>query len=151
MSKLDEIYKIVSAKFPEATIRNAEYDGDEEFIDWGERLNVYDDGSAFKVTYYPATWTEPEDASVDPIGVIGDSAKSVEAIASAFIALIEKEIADQKDEFESENAYADELAKEKKLLEENADLWADLEWERKWAGHEDDFYSAAQDAYDRGW
>jgi hypothetical protein len=153
MSKLDKIFKIVSAKFP--ALVSIEHDEcfenpEDDYINFGDVLSVYADGSAFKFTFYRSTRDEPEDVSINPIGVIGDSAKSVEAIASAFIALIEKEIAVQKADAESDKAYAEQLDNEKKLLEDKQ-LWADLDYERNWSWREEDFGTAAQDAYDRGW
>jgi hypothetical protein len=144
MSKLNDIFTIVAREFPEITIQN---DSEKDFIDWAKRLNVYDDGSAFGIVHYPATRDDDADTSIDPIGLIGNS---VESIANAFIALIEKEIAIQKAEFESENQYAKELDEEKKLLEDK-ELWADLDYERNWSWREGDFGTAAQDSCDRGW
>jgi hypothetical protein len=150
MSKLNKIFKIVSAKFPAlVSIEHDECDDNraDDYINFGDVLSVYADGSAFGFTYYYATRDEPEDVDINPLGVIG---KTVEDIANAFIALIEKEIAMQKADAESDKAYAEQLDNEKKLLEDKQ-LWADLDYERNWSWREGDFGTAAQDACDRGW
>lgn len=142
-SKIETLKDIISTKYP-VTIEIDE-EGNPFISYQNDLFTVEEHGYAYKIVHCSGNRDEPEHDDLEPLGVIGNDLTS---ISGAFIDLIRDYLADLKAESEFDIACSKEIQDNRR---EEQELLADIEWERDWAGREEEFYRASEEAYRRGW